>query len=218
MVIDLRTASFDEWIGFIFNHPPAMESNGDTEQEWYWDPELEVLVDPTRQIVFITDICTSASRLLNRFSAPEIDQGLWYMFSAGGEDEFWRHLWNPGVAWELRERCIAAIPCLWPELFERADVGSMAFMLWDSIAYDYYCGNRHPGDDSEDHRVQDAMFRALLRQLSSSVPATQQSALHGLGHLRHPDTQSQVLQFLTQSDLDADTRAYADNILAGKFQ
>jgi hypothetical protein len=219
MRIDLREATYDEWLTFIFDHPvpPAWEDH-DSSQAWYWQGDLQLVVDPIKQISFLTRFTQSADEILGRYTEDQIDQGLWYIFSAGGEAEFYDHLWNPKVPWELRERCIAALPQLWPRLFEQADVGTMSYMLWDSLAHPYDHGRRKPGDHPEDHRVQDAICDALRSQLSSTLGPTQYAALHGLGHLRHPDTQNIIEGFLGRSDIGDDLREYAAKILAGAFQ
>jgi hypothetical protein len=215
--MDLRAVPFDAWLAFIFDHPVRLPGDEETKA-WYWTQDLDISIDPIRQIVFLTRFCDDPTPVLARYSVAEIDQGLWYIFSGGGEDITYRLLWSPEVPWELRERCIAAIPNLWPALFEVADVGTMSYMLWDSLAYGYYCGNCHPGDDPEDHRVQDSMHAALKSQLASEHPLTQRAALHGLGHLSHPDLADDINEFLNRPYLDEEIREYAAAILAGEFQ
>lgn len=132
MILDLRDVDFEPWLQSIFDHPVPPTRNAN---EWYWQDDLEILVDPTRQIELLTDMCSEAERLLKLFTLEQIDQGLSFIFSAG-EEYFSRHLWNTNVAWPVRQACILAIPKLWPKLFEQVDVGTVSYMLWDSLAYD----------------------------------------------------------------------------------
>lgn len=185
MIVDLREVDFESWLKAIFEHPVPARRNSD---EWYWAFDVEIVVDPRRQLDFLTRMCSEADVLLKLFSREQIDQGLWFIFGAAGEEYFGRHLWNQDIPWATRQECILFLPRLWPGLFERADVGSMSYMLWDSLAYDYDRGPLNPQRDPEARRVQDAMFRALTEQLLSDMPETQGAALHGLGHLRHPST------------------------------
>ena len=92
-------------------------------------------------------------------------------------------------------------------------------MLWDWIAYDYESGTRSPATDSEDARVQDAMFDALTRMLQSDNPDTQSAAIHGLGHLRHVNSTRAIGSFLSsQRELDASVRSDARDVLEDNFQ
>ena len=213
MILDLREVGWTDWLKAVFDHPVPVTRNAD---EWYWDSDLQLLVNPRVQIEFFARMCSEPGVLLDLFTLDQIDQGLWYIFGAGGEDDFSHHLWNADVPWAIRQRAISSIPKLWPGLFERADVGSMSHMIWDSLAYDYDGGPLYPEGDAEAKRVQDAMFRALTEQLVSDVAETQSAALHGLGHLRHPSTARELRSFLVRPSLDEDVRAYARAIMQGK--
>ena len=123
--------------------------------------------------------------------------------------------------WPDRRRCIMAIPKLYTDVLEQeADgVGGSAYMLWDSVAYGYQCGNRDATTNPEDARVQDAMLEALRPMLNSRHPETQAGALHGLGHLCHRDTARTIREFLaSDKPSNAQVRAYAASVLEGSFQ
>ena len=202
--LDLRNLAFEDWVRAIFDHPAPATPDG---EEWYWtDLDFELAADPDQQIEHLSEFCRDASFLLDSFSVRQIDQGLWLIFGSAGDDEFYGHLWNADVPWELRSGCIRSIPRLWPALFERADVGAMSYMLWDSLAYDYQSYERQPEYDFEAKRVQDAMFAALEEQLASNVPATQYAALHGLGHLRHAGTVELLGRYMNRPDIDDELR------------
>ncbi len=214
---DLRSATYEEIAVFVFDHGPADE----VDDKWYWRDDEDVLIEPVQAIRFLTRLCGSPRELLPRFTTRQIAEGLGYLFGAAGGDEFVRRLWSAEVPWPARRACILAIPNLYAELFEReeGDTEECAFMLWDMIAYDYYCDNRDPANDAEDARVQDAMFEALVRMLRSDNPGTQCAAIHGLGHLCHRDG-NRVLRTLLSStrDLEPDVRAYGASVLEGHFQ
>jgi hypothetical protein len=83
-------------------------------------------------------------------------------------------------------------------------------MWWDAIAYAYCCGNAFRGRTENETRLQDAMFEALRAILAISTPECQHAALHVLGHLRHPETQSLIDAYLAANPaLEPGDREYA---------
>ena len=217
MNTDLRKASYNEIVDFVFNHWPEDE----VDDKWYWQLGDEVQIEPRQAIEFLTRLCNNASELLERFTLRQIAEGLHYVFGAGGQSEFYDHLWNSSVPWPERRACVAAIPKLYTDVFERDDegMGGCAFMLWDSITYGYCCGNCDPANDAEDARVQEAMFDALASMLSSDHPETLRGAIHGLGHLEHRESNRVIRELLTSSrSLPAHVRTYAAQVLEGDFQ
>src|SRR2546425_580998 len=200
MQVDLREATFDAWLAFIFDHAPLPEDADDGEaKEWYWalDDE-EIVVDPRRQITYLRQLFEQPAVLLERFSPAQIDQGFWCMFGGWGENLFNETFWNSAIPWLDRAAAIRAIERLYDALFGLHDVGSAGFMLWDMLAYDYYCGIRHPTENPEDTRVQQVMFETLQRMLTSPSERTQMAALHGLHHLMRPESLAAVGQFLAE--------------------
>ena len=217
MSSDLRNATYDEIVAFIFNRYPEDE----VDDKWYWNLADDVQIQPDRAVAFLTRLCTTASLLVEEYTLPQIAEGVNYLFGPGGSDEFMDHLWNPALPWPERRACIRSIPTLYSAVFERDvdGIGGCAYMLWDSIAYGYYCGNRVPATSAEDARVQDAMFEALTSMLQSEHSETLRGAIHGLGHLQHRDGNRTIRELLaSERQLDPDIRAYAGQVLEGHFQ
>ena len=217
MNTDLRNASYDGIVAFVFDHWPEDE----VDDKWYWNLQDDVLIEPHQAIAFLTQLCNRSAELLDQFTPEQIAEGLSYVFGAGGQFEFYNHFWNPSVPWPERRACIQAIPKLYTKVFERDLDGLQvcAFMLWDSIAYDYCCGNCDPTTDAEDARVQDTMFEALVSMLSSDHPRTLSGAIHGLGHLEHRDGNGAIRDLLSSSrPIPSDVRTYAAKVLEGHFQ
>ena len=217
MNTDLRQAGYEEIVVFVFDHWPEDA----VDDKWYWQLQDKVQIEPRQAVAFLTRLCSRAGELVERFTLRQIAEGLNYVFGAGGRFEFYKHLWNPSVPWPERRTCIQAIPNLYTEVFERdpEGIGGCAFMLWDSIAYDYCCGNCDPVSDAEDARVQDAMFEALVSMLRSDHSETLRGAIHGLGHLEHRDGNHVIHELLSSSrSLPPQVRTYAAQVLEGHFQ
>jgi hypothetical protein len=128
-------------------------------------------------------------------------------------------LWNPAVPWAARAELIDATVTLYRDLFAVDPLDTSSRMFWDGIAYDYFCGNRDPDKNPEDHRVQGRMFAALLQILRLDSLPCQRAALHGLGHLRHRETEKAVEDFLARNpDLSDQDRGYARACIRGTIE
>jgi hypothetical protein len=213
---DLRAAEDDEISAFVFDHPVGEKINA-----WWWElDDAEILIDPDRALAYLAGLFSAPEGLLNRYSAAQIDRGFWFMFCAAAEDVFGLQLWNPSRAWEARERCIRALPRLYQALFEpmlfhlEDYYASAMYMLPDFIA----CSSdkrliRH-GDDAL--RVCQALLDAFGEMLRSGHDATQTAALHGLGHLAHPDRAEVIRDFVQANPgLDPTLRDYAERAMVG---
>ena len=217
MHLDLRQATYDQFVAFVFDHYPEDE----VDDKWYWKTDAEITTDPRRAVEYLTKALSSGRDLLEQFTHRQIAEGFHYLLGAGAGPEVLEQLWNADVPWPDRRRCIMAIPKLYTDVLEQeADgVGGCAYMLWDLVAYGYQCGNRDATTNPEDARVQDAMLEALRPMLNSRHPETQAGALHGLGHLCHRDTARTIREFLaSDKPSNAQVRAYAASVLEGSFQ
>lgn len=90
-------------------------------------------------------------------------------------------------------------------------------MWWDSLCFDWHCGNRNRERGGEDLLMQDVMFQTLSEILSLDSEFCQDAALHGLGHLHHPGTERLVHDYLKERPtLNIKRREYA--LAAGRFE
>jgi hypothetical protein len=106
---------------------------------------------------------------------------------------------------------------LFQKLFIKEPLDSAVFMWWDSLCYDWHCGNRNRDLGGDDLKLQDVFFATLSRVLFIDSETCQKSALHGLGHLHHPDTKQLVDRYLQENPaLNGDLRAYA--VAAAEFK
>jgi hypothetical protein len=214
---DLRAATDEEISSVVFDHPVVP---GETTAWWWAIDDATVVIEPRRALAYMADLFNAPDGLMDRYSAEQIDQGFWFMFSAAAEDVFGLQLWSPREPWEDRERCIRALPRLFQALFEpmlfllEDYYASAMFMLPDFIAYMSDTRVTRHGDDAR--RVCQALLDAFGEMLRSGHDATRTAALHGLGHLAHPDRADVIRDFVQANPgLDPELREYAERAMVG---
>jgi hypothetical protein len=77
-------------------------------------------------------------------------------------------------------------------------------MWWDSLCYDWHCGNKKRENGGDDLELQDIFFNTLVKVLALDSWICQGAALQGLGHLHHPDT-AQVVTRMRRNGSQART-------------
>jgi hypothetical protein len=210
--IDLRGRDLESVTDFIFGHPVPEDPDA---RGWYWDVDLTF--DPREQVAHLTAIFRNAAELRSRYSPGQLEQGFWYLIS-GADGGICDLLWNPAVSWAARADLIDATVALYHDLFAVDPLDTSSHMFWDGIAYDYGL-TRDPKSNAEDRRVQDAIFGALVQILALDSRTCQRAALHGLGHLRHRETEKAVEDFLARNPtLSEQDRAYARACASGEMQ
>jgi hypothetical protein len=208
---DLRGRTLAEVMDFIFAHPVPTIQGG-----WWW--EVSVDIDPEEYAARLTDVFRRADVLRSRYSREQLEQGFWMLIS-GADSSLEELLWNPAVSWSLRSALIQATVDLYEKLFRFDFLDTSAYMFWDGLAYGYCVPTRHPETDMEDRRVQEAMFSALTQILDVESRQCQLAALHGLGHLRHPDTERVISDYLERNPtLSEDHRRFAVACISGKIE
>ena len=106
---------------------------------------------------------------------------------------------------------------LFERLFVNEPLDTSVHMWWDSLCYGWHCGNRSRERGGEDLELQDIFFRTLAKVLAIDSWICQGAALHGLGHLHHPDTGNLVERYIDEHPaLTPEQKAHA--LAAAKFQ
>jgi hypothetical protein len=85
---------------------------------------------------------------------------------------------------------------LFERLFLNEPLDTSVHMWWDSLCYDWHCGNKKRENRGEDLELQDIFFATLVKVLALDSWICQGAALHGLGHLHHPDTAEVASRFI----------------------
>ena len=214
---DIRNASFDEFVDFLFDHEvvsiPRSAETG--PGPWYW--AVEVLFDPNRVAQHYIRLFTAPEFLLERFTREQLEQGFWAIQSSNIDCSVYEIIWNTDVPLEIRESCVRTMSDLFALLFSKDALETSVEMWWDSMAYDWYCGNRARKKGGEDESMQDTMFFTLEKILGLDSMACQDAALHGLGHLCHPQTKKLIDVFLEKNpSISNERREYA--LAAARFE
>ena len=195
----------------IFGHP--VRQNPATDTGWWWDSDI--VFDPAEHAANLAALFRDPSDLRSRFSSDQLEQGFWYLIS-GAPGCLENLLWDPDIPWKVREELIESTVDLYLKLFAHDPLDTSAYMFWDSLGYGYGHGTRHPATDVEDRRIQETMFLTLQQILGIDSLPCQHAALHGLGHLRHPDTGTVVMKYLEHHpELSEEDRSYAISCITG---
>jgi hypothetical protein len=218
--------SFEEWVRYVFDHPVI-------DPHWWWrDPESgyfqewDELADTARTLSYITQLFEEPEGLIQRFTHPQIDQGILFLVSGSSS----RHLSvfsDPRLPWAHRRRGIDAMVPFYEKLIApvyQNDLGHCeggpsdpnrpnwaCYMWWDITSM--YAGT----DDAEN----DAVLHVFEEVLKLKAESCLESVLHGLGHwyLCIPDrTEPIVRRFLQRTDISPELRRYAERAAVGRIQ
>lgn len=208
--IDATQHSFDEFISFLFEHEIAAKE----DKAWYWN--TDVTFAERKICEYYIRLFRNPDFLLGRFPKPQLEQGFWAMMS--GVDWSVKNLIDEtDVPFPLREACVRAMFDLFRGFFATEPLDTSCYMWWDAMCYDWYCGNRAREQGGEDLEMQDVMYQTLAEILSLDSQSCQAAALHGLGHLHHPETREFVDRYITNHPSLTETqKEYA--LAASDFQ
>jgi hypothetical protein len=211
--IDVSQYSFDEFISFLF----ARDVPAENEKQEPWDWSIDVTFVPQRVCKYYVQLFRQPESLLERFSKSQLEQGFWAIQGPNLDCGVERLLSDTGLPFADREECIRSMFDLFARLFASEPLDSSVQMWWDSLCYDWHCGNRNRERGGEDLQLQDVMFQTLARILSIDSQICQGAALHGLGHLHHPGTPELVESYIREHpSLTKEWKDYA--LAAARFE
>jgi hypothetical protein len=213
MIIDHREVSFEEFLRFVFDR----SADGGDLNAWWFASHDELLVDPRRQIAHLTRLFEDPAVLKPKYSAAQIEQGLWFLFSSAPE-YYAKFLWNADVPWAERQACLDALPTLYDRLLSDGTAWptEIDHMIPDLLADWYGFGWRKPATNEQDRLVQEALLDVFDRLLASDAPSQWRAGLHGFGHLAHSNGASIIKRFLAaHPELEEADREYAERAMVG---
>jgi hypothetical protein len=215
-VVDISQYSFDEFVAFLFERdvqPKEEQSHPRKWNPWYW--HVEVTFDAQRTCDYYVRLFRQPAFLLERFSKAQLEEGFWGIQIANLDCSAYNIILDSDLPFAAKEECIRSMFDLFEHLFSEDPLESSANMWWDSLCYDWHIALR--GGAGEDVLLQDVMFQTLAKILDLDSKPCQRAALHGLGHLHHPETEELIRQFLKRhSSLSDEQMAYA--LAAAKFE
>ena len=223
---DLRNATLAEFEKFLFDHPVADREK--KEDPWDWDSDLLIDFEADYVAELYIQLFRDSGGLLDHFTTEELDQGLWAAMGSNLECSAYNLIWDRGIPRKKngsipltkKEELIGAMSFLYENLFSVEPLGISCNMWWDAFAFEFHCDEDDEDDDLKNNqdrrRIQNAMFDVLKKILALDSEFCQGAALHGLGHLRHPETEAIISEYLNRNkSLDKETIAYAKACISG---
>jgi hypothetical protein len=202
----LTNFSFDEFVSFLFDRDVSLESEG--QDYWYWHVEVEF--DAKKICTYYVQLFRQPEFLLSRFTKPQLEEGFWAIQGPNLDCSVSQIIDDSDVPVSVREECIRSMADLFKRLFATEPFDSSVQMWWDSLCYDWHCGNRNRERGGEDLELQDVFFQTLAKVLAIDSWICQGAALHGLGHLHHPQTKELIERFIDEHpSLTQEQKAYA---------
>ncbi len=192
---------FLDWLDFVFDERWA---HGLQNEDEYLDREdLGIDIDD-----FVRD-CIRLFRnpdiLVGRFNPAQLDSGFFsFILSPRMELCWW--IWDRNSDADLRRDFILSSVTVFERVFTKVVTQHSCFMWWDALR-DF--------SDDPDSRTADWMFEALSQILAIESDDCRESALHGLGHLRHRGKRKLIEGFLRQNP-GCDCRDYALAAIEGR--
>lgn len=205
--IDVTGYSFDEFVRFLFDRPVP-------ETPW-WHTDWMVcssgvtggishtVGDGAKLLRHLIQLFETAGTLPETYSDAQIEQGLWFISVMDGLDP---PLWDHNLPLALRRQCVLAMEHLFAQLFSQHPLETASLMWWYNFAKGYDLDEGQTADE-DDAAIQRAMFDTIRRVLYIDCARCRESALAGLGALKHPDTPGAIAEFLAANpELDDDLR------------
>lgn len=212
--VDLTNSSFDEFVSFLFDRHVSVES--EERDHWYWHVDAEF--DAQKIGAYYVRLFTNPEFLRTRFTNVQLEEGFWEIQGPNLDCSVSRIVEDSSLPLSVREKCIRAMEHLFRRLFAEESFGKTAVpMWWDSLCYDWHCGNRNRDRGGEDQELQDIFFQTIAKVLAMDSWTCQWAALHGLGHLHHPGTMALIQRFIDEHpSLTPEQKAYA--LAASEFK
>jgi hypothetical protein len=213
---DITSASIGEFVSFLLDHEPVpLSHRPEDPRPWYLNAEVEF--DPSHVMGLYTQLFTEPRTWLPRYSKAQLEEGFWAILGGNLICGVMPLLGEESLSYEIKERCVRSMFFLFERFFSAESLETFPFMWWDMLAGEWDCGIRRRENGGEDLWMQNAMFETLSQILDIPSMECQRAALHGLGHLCHPDTEALVLRYLRHNEaIDPELRAYAET--ASRFE
>lgn len=217
---DLSAISYPQFLDFFFDRPIVNDEK--TYNLFRGGIDSFVASNPAIVVAHVQAMCRGFSELTKVYSHEELDQGLWAVFGAGISCE--RFLFDPTVDLGLRIDCIESMYLPFRDVVDHSNLdahGSFYWMWWDMVLHTFWemadkfdyaslGGSKqiletmnqralefdYAGLSEELKQILEAVYQTLLKIIALNHQACHWSALHGLGHLHHPQGSEAVQRYL----------------------
>jgi hypothetical protein len=213
---DLTNVSFEDFVRFLFDRRVDPKPRPPKKwNPWYW--HVSVKFDAQIVCDYYVKLFQQPGFLLTRFTKDQLEEGFWAIQGPNLDCSAYRIIHESDLPLSSREECIRSMSHLFKRLFVAEPLDTAVQMWWDSFCYDWHCGIRRRERGGEDSELQDVFFETLSRILAIDSEGCQGAALHGLGHLHHPNTQALVDQFIREhAEISEPMKKYA--LAAARFE
>jgi len=201
---DPSRLSDEEFIEYFFTKPIGALWNLDMNGEEF---ALREVTRPETMVLYLTKFFVEFRKLADRLSLEILDSGVTGMFSEG-DFHLQSVLWNNSLDLHQRIQCIRSMYGVFADFVANCKVKVLVgcfYMWWDHICSSFWFEQTYernlPAEDynllgEQDRELVDAMFGTLVKILKLDDDRTKSCALHGLGHLHHPEVPSVVQEFI----------------------
>lgn len=158
--------------------------------------------EPTSEDVsMLLEIGSDPRRYLAGQAVVEVERFMWNAQFLLGEI-----IWNEEFQLRDREVLVRSLPALIEQICLQDAESSSAFGMWDVVLWSW-----DPIPDDYNRPIARAISEALLRQIASSSPSVQISALHGVNHFMAPVVSERARELLVPAS--PDVSRYAEDAL-----
>lgn len=196
--LNLDTASFDDFLSYIFhsNMTKSSKYNGKKSHNFYCHDLNWVEGNFNRLIDFYTQLFENSELLIENLSLGRINHLLNNILDFD-DDSVKGLIFNSKLDLVKRLKLIESLYFLYKNVFQINPIRYHCNMLWDGLAYCYTMDSAPYGCTQQDYwQIQATMFSTLTKILQLPSKDCQAGALHGLNHVRHPDTEIVIRQYL----------------------
>jgi hypothetical protein len=200
---DITNSSLDEFTDYLFAHQTY---------EYLWEFD-SLKFDPTLTTQLYIQLFNEPAFLFQQYSREQLERGFWTIQSCNLEIAAGHLLATEDIPLDMRLSLIGSIYNLFKDFYAVDSLETSGYMWWDGMISDYYLQRNHKSEESV---ILDAMLETLFRILNLESPFCRSAALHGLGHLVHPQKEDRINRYLDlHPELDEGTRAYAKACITG---
>jgi hypothetical protein len=202
----LDKLSFVEFIKYVFSR-----KSSDVSQFSYSFGSTRITVN------HLIRLFRKPEFLLKDYSAKQIENGFYFVTQMLCFIKFDGLMWDKRLPISFRQELISSMFDLFQNLFSKIKTETICFMWWDILAFGYYMENGK-AEDEDGEEIQQIMFETLLKILEIDSVDCQKSALHGLGHLKHKDTEFVINNFLKNHKVSDELENYAKSRIESYIQ